>query len=126
MGTSWYANIKRIIKRATGQSIGPSKIRSILVTHIYGSEALKGTDTFSLRESFAHAMRHSTREARRTYDKRTSFEKAYQANKYCADNINRILNYNNNNNNNNDNNDNNPNNNISSSTTTPSTSNINE
>lgn len=68
--------LARLICKLTGQSVGANLLRSSFISYFYNSDKQEDAQqTPAVRESVAKAMRHSVREAERTYDRRTVVEK---------------------------------------------------
>jgi len=71
--TGYFSDyIARRIEKLTGVHVATNAIRSSFVTHFYNSDASRDQ---VLCESIASVMRHTTSEARRTYDRRSSSER---------------------------------------------------
>lgn len=71
--TGYFSDyIARRIEKLTGVHVATNAIRSSFITHFYNSNASRDP---LLCESVASVMRHTTNEARRTYDRRNSSER---------------------------------------------------
>lgn len=81
--SGWSQLVCTIFKEKTGMAISINSLRSSFVTYFYSSDA---SDSLGLRESIASGMRHSIAEAKKTYDRRTDFEKKRKAVEYCGNN----------------------------------------
>lgn len=68
--------ISSLIYKHTGKRVATNGLRSSFITSFYGSDAAKDPE---MRESLAKVMRHSTKEAQRTYDRRTATERKRKA-----------------------------------------------
>lgn len=64
--------LSTLLYKHTGKRVATNGLRSSFITSFYGSEAAKDPE---MRESVARVMRHSTKEAQRTYDRRTTTER---------------------------------------------------
>jgi hypothetical protein len=64
--------ISTLLYKHTGKRVATNGLRSSFVTSFYASDAAKDPE---MRESVARVMRHSTKEAQRTYDRRTATER---------------------------------------------------
>lgn len=81
--TSYFGSyLGNVLQRETGIKTNFNLLRSSLVTFMYNSEASMDQN---LRESVAQAMRHSTAEARRTYDRRQPHKKKRRGLEYLAE-----------------------------------------
>ena len=67
--------VANLLRRHTGNRVATNLLRSSFVTHFYDSSASNQPD---MRESVAHVMRHSVKEAQRTYDRRTAGQRKRQ------------------------------------------------
>ena len=76
-GESYFSEfLARLICKLTGQSVGANLLRSSFVSYFYSeSNPSEEATSPAVRDSVAKAMRHSVREAERTYDRRTPLEK---------------------------------------------------
>ena len=64
--------LSTLLYKHTGKRVATNGLRSSFITSFYGSEAAKDPE---MRESVARGMRHSSKEAQRTYDRRTATER---------------------------------------------------
>lgn len=79
-GDAYFSEfLARLICKLTGQSVGANLLRSSFISYFYAGDSDDQQDDHNqspaVRESVAKAMRHSVREAERTYDRRTALEK---------------------------------------------------
>lgn len=80
-GESYFGQyVPSLLERCCGVKTNFNLLRSSFVTFLYDSEKDE-----ALRESVAQAMRHSTAEARRTYDRRRPEKKKLKGLQYLAD-----------------------------------------
>ena len=64
--------ISKLLFQHTGQRVATNLLRSSFITHFYNSDASQDR---TLCDSLASIMRHSVKEATRTYDRRTSTQR---------------------------------------------------
>ena len=69
-----------MLERETGVRSNFNGIRSSFVTFLYDSDSSR-----TLRESAAEMLKHSTREAKRTYDRRRPEKKKLKALRYLSE-----------------------------------------
>lgn len=74
-GPYWSDYISGLLLKLTGVAAATNLLRSSFVTSFYDSDAASDP---RMRESVAQVMRHSTKEAQKTYDRRTKTQRKRQ------------------------------------------------